>query len=389
MLIVGGGIGGLGAALACARAGWQIDLLEQADAFGEFGAGIQLGPNVVRVLHGWGLAGALEQVAARPGQIEVRDAHSGRQLALLPLGAAMQQRYGAPYLTIARADLHSALLGAVQAQAQVAVHLDARVMDATQDDEQVRVQTVRDQRFEAPLLVAADGVWSKLRALVVRDEAPRITGHLAYRAMAQQSALPAALRCTGVTVWLGPEFHVVQYPVRGGDWLNAVAVIEGQVSGNPRHWDHSANATELSRHMLRSAAPLRELLQAMPSWRLWPLSDRAPMQSAADQARGRVALLGDAAHPMVPYLAQGAGMAIEDAQVLAQCLQGDPGHPPAALRKYAQLRWRRNARVQARATRNGEIFHLRGVQRTGRDLALRLLGARLLDMPWLYGGPVA
>jgi salicylate hydroxylase len=390
MVIVGGGIGGLAAALACARAGWKVDLLEQALEFGEVGAGIQLGPNAVRLLQAMGLGNALLRVAAVPERLEVRNALSTQLLGMLPLGQRAQQRYGAPYITIARADMHGLLLEAVRAQGGVNLHLDSRVVGIAQDAQQVRVQTVQDQTFEAPVLLGADGLWSQVRKQVVADDVPpRVTGHLAFRAMVPQSDLSAHLRSQVVTAWMGPDFHAVHYPVRSGEWLNVVCIVHGTVAGDPQSWDHSANAHELRSRMELAGGTLHELIHAIPLWRLWPLTDREPMTSAAQHAKGRIALLGDAAHPMRPYLAQGAGMAIEDAAALAHCLQEVPNDVPQALARYADMRWQRNARVQARAIRNGQIYHLRGLPQVARDIALKLLGARLMDVPWLYEGPEA
>lgn len=388
MLISGGGIGGLAAALAGARAGWSVTLLEQSLIFAEVGAGIQLGPNVVKVLQGMGLGDALKKVAAFPSQLEVRNATSTELLGVLPLGQTAVRRYGAAYATIARADLHALLLEAVRLNGDVGLHLDSRVIGITQDDQCVHVQTVQDQALEAPLLVGADGLWSQVRKEVVdNDAAPRVTGHLAFRAMLPQSALPASLRSQVVTAWMGPDFHAVHYPVRCGEWLNVVCIVKGKVAGDPLSWDHSANASELRSRMSLARGPLRDLIHAVDSWRLWPLLDRPPMTGAGEQAKGRIALLGDAAHPMRPYLAQGAGMAIEDAAALAGALTDVPGNVAQALLRYANLRWQRNARVQARAIRNGEIYHLKGLQKVGRDIALKMLGARLMDVPWLYNGP--
>ena len=388
MLISGGGIGGLAAALACARKGWKVDVLEQSPLFGEVGAGIQLGPNVVKVLETLGVGDALRRVAAFPSQLEVRNATSTELLGVLPLGKAVEQRYGAPYVAIARADLHGLLLDAVRAQGGVGLHLDSRVLGIRQDANRVRVETVQDQSYEAPLLLGADGLWSTVRKQVLdNDLPPRVTGHLAFRAMLPQSELPQALRTQVVTAWMGPDFHAVHYPVRSGEWLNVVCIVHGTVAGDPQSWDHSANALELRSRMALARGTLRELIHAIGHWRLWPLTDREPMTSAAQHAKGRIALLGDAAHPMRPYLAQGAGMAIEDAAALATCLHELPGDVPQALQRYANLRWQRNARVQARAIRNGEIYHLKGYRQVGRDIALKLLGARLMDVPWLYNGP--
>jgi salicylate hydroxylase len=240
------------------------------------------------------------------------------------------------------------------------------------------------------VFIGADGGWSLTRKLLWNDGTPEPTGHLAYRAMVKQSDLPQVLRSDQVTAWLGPKLHVVQYPVRGGEWLNVVAIVHGQVKGDMSHWDHSANAHDIQRSLADTCAPLRDLVAAISYWRLWPLSIRPPMQGAAEHAIGRVALLGDAAHPMVPYLAQGAGMAIEDALALAWALGDatpDIGRDmEAKLKAYANARWQRNAQVQARAIKNGQIFHATGLMRWGRDTALRMLGDTLLDMPWLYAG---
>ncbi len=391
VLIAGGGIGGLSAALACARGGGRVALFERAAEFSEVGAGIQLGPNAMRVLYGWGLQQALDAVLAFPQRLQVRNALSAKLLGTLRLGDAARKRYGAPYATVHRADLHRLLVHAVSARAEVALHLNEAVLGVQQDDASVRLQFAGDQQERGDLLVAADGGFSVLRRQLLADGVPQPTGHLAYRAMVMQSDLPAALRSDQVTAWLGPRLHVVQYPVRGGAWLNVVAIVHGQAQGDMAHWDHSANALDLQRALSATCTPLRDLIHAIAHWRLWPLSIRPPMRGAHEQAQGRVAFLGDAAHPMVPYLAQGAAMAIEDAATLAQCLAGVDsalGEVGAALQRYASLRWQRNAQVQARAIRNGQIFHATGLTQLGRDLSLRLLGERLLDQPWLYsGGP--
>jgi len=388
-LIAGGGIGGLAAALAAARAGWGVRLYERAPVFCEVGAGIQLGPNVVKLLQGWGLADGLARVAAFPQQLEVRNAMSGRALGRLRLGDTMRQRYGAAYATVHRADLHALLLDAVR-QTGVTLKLNHTLDRFSQDTNTVSVQSGDDPPVEAEVLVGADGLWSPVRQWLLGDGPPRGTGHLAYRALVRQSDLPQALRSGNVTAWLGPRLHVVQYPVHGGDWLNVVAIVHGEVSGDPDNWDRGTEAQELLAALTGTCVPLQNFVRAITGWRLWALYDRPPMQGAFQHARGRVALLGDAAHPMRPYLAQGAGMAIEDAAELGRALAQarDPAlGVPTMLNRYALNRWQRNARVQARAIRNGQIFHARGAVSWGRDLAMKLLGERLLDVPWLYRGP--
>ena len=389
LLVAGGGIGGLAAALAASRQGVAVKLIEKAAIFSEVGAGVQLGPNGVRVLQGWGLCSALEDVAAFPARLRVRDAFSGRDLGELQLGAAMTARYGAPYATIHRADLHQLLLQAVQRSGAV-LQLGAHVQRVQQTARAVNVQISDGSgTTECDALLGADGLWSTVRQQLLGDGLPRGTGHLAYRALVPQSGLPAHLRTQDITVWMGPRLHVVQYPVRRGELLNVVAFVHGELgAGEAAGWDHSANAADLQLALTGTHAGLQELVQAIGHWRLWPMLDRAPMQSADQLAQGRIALLGDAAHPMRPYLAQGAGMAMEDAEALGQAMAlagGQTSAVPVALQRYAVNRWQRNARVQARALRNGRIFHAAGPMRWGRDAAMKLLGERLLDMPWLYG----
>lgn len=386
LLIAGGGLGGLAAALACGRAGWPVRVYEQATRFTEVGAGIQLGPNATRVLEGWGVAESLSAVAAFPQQLRVRSAREGRQLGTLRLGAAINQRYGAPYATVHRADLQAVLLDAVRASG-VEPMLGAKVTQVLPSPLGVAIRIDGQGEADGAALVGADGLWSSVRRQMWQDSPPRATGHLAYRGVIAQRDLPAALRSQDVNVWLGPRMHVVEYPVRGGSELNVVAIVHGQSPGPAEDWDQEALAVELQRAMGRLCTPLRDLVRAMPSWRLWALNDRSPMRGPDEMARGRVALLGDAAHPMRPYFAQGAGMAIEDAAELARLLanNGSAVDVPPALRAYALNRWRRGARVQALSRRNGRIFHASGLVRWGRDLALRLRGERLLDQPWLYG----
>jgi salicylate hydroxylase len=400
LLVAGGGIGGVAAALACARQGWQVRLFERTEAFGEYGAGIQLGPNVVRQLHRWQLNTPLAAVAAFPQRLDVRDAASGQALASLRL-ADMAARYGAPYATIHRADLLEVLVQATTSIADIQVRLGRRVQSFSDGGDSVLLRTLLpDGKPAAPVegdaLVGADGLWSGVRAQLLADGPPRLTGHLAYRALLPQSSLPAALRSQTVTAWLGPRLHLVSYPVRAGEALNVVAFVHGTPPGGANaatpdllaHWDHATNAHHLQAALAGCCAPLQDLVRAVPAWRLWVMSDRPPLRAATEQARGRVALLGDAAHPMRPYLAQGAGMAIEDAEALGRALHqvNTAGiDVPTVLARYALERWQRNARVQAKAQRNGVIFHATGLVRWGRNVALRVLGERLLDMPWLYG----
>lgn len=393
VLIAGGGIGGMASALGAVRAGWDVRLYERALTFTEVGAGVQLGPNVVRCLQAWGLQQGLQAVAAFPDRLQVRSALSGQTLGTLPLGTQTIQSYGAAYATIHRADLHQLLLDAVRTCSEVQLNQGIAIDSYTQSDSVVLVRTSQGKDIEGDALIGADGVRSRIRTQLLADGPPRSTGHLAYRALARQAALPKRLRTQQVTAWLGPRLHVVQYPVRRGEWQNLVVIVQGPAPDDLEHWNHAANAADLAQALAGTCTALQDIIRAVPAtgqgWRLWPLADRPPVCHADQMAQGLIALLGDAAHPMRPYLAQGAGMAIEDAVQLQNALSMHDLEVSLRLRRYALNRWQRNARVQARSQRNGRIFHATGLVRWGRDLSMRLLGERLLDVPWLYsGGPM-
>lgn len=408
-LVVGGGIGGLAAAVACVRRGWPVQLHEQAARFTELGAGVQLGPNVTRRLAAWGLLDALNRVSVQPRELVVRSAVHGGVLASRGLQHDMLTRYGAPYLTVHRAGLHHVLLEAARRIGDIDLVCGSRVCDVGASTARVTLHHLAnapehaagttDPTVEAgQLLLAADGLWScARRAVIDNDPPPGPTGHVAYRSLALQAALPASLRSADVTVWLGPRLHAVRYPVidprQGGLALNWVLVVHQAdlparvgLDAEALRWDEGALPHEWADALSSAHADLRRQLEAMPHWQRWTLHDREPLRSAAQMARGRIALLGDAAHPMRPYLAQGAGMAIEDAFELEACLGLTGLSVPQQLQRYAQARWPRNARVQQRSRRNGRIFHATGPMRWGRDAALRTLGARLLDQSWLYRG---
>ena len=391
LLIAGGGIGGLAASLGASRAGWEVRLYERAAAFTEVGAGVQLGPNVVRRLQAWGLQRPLQDVAVFPERLQVRSALTGHELAALPLGATAIERYGAAYATIHRADLHGLLLSAVTQYTDTQLHLDHAIDSYADADGVVTVRTSRGKQVEGDALIGADGLWSRTRTQLLGAVPPRVTGHLAYRALVPQHALPDALRTAQVTAWLGPHLHAVQYPVRRGELQNLVVIVQGPAPQDLENWDHAANAAGLEHALQGTCTALQDVVRSVSAvgsagWRLWPLCDRPPVRSADEMAQGLVGLLGDAAHPMRPYLAQGAGMAIEDAAELARALAMDAVDVPTRLKRYALARWQRCARVQARSIRNGQIFHSTGLVRLGRDASIKLLGERILDVPWLYAG---
>lgn len=383
--VVGAGVAGLATALACARAGHRVQVFEQVREFAPVGAGIQLGPNATRVLHDLGLESAVRAVAAFPAELQVRSGIDARLLGVLPLGEQAQTRYGAPYATLARADLHHILLTALEAHTQASLYLASHIDSAQQDSGAVQFRTADGMVRRVECMAAADGLWSKLRSQVLYDTPPDATGHIAYRALVPQADLPEDLRSAVVTAWLGPNFHAVTYPVRGGAWLNAVVVVHGVGEGESDNWSQPAEPEAVAARLDGAALALRDLVQAMGAWQSWTMFDRPPLRSAALMGAARIALVGDAAHPMRPYLAQGAGMALEDSWCLARELSRPGLSVDQAVQAYANARWQRNARVQKRAARNGVWFHSSGARARVRDLGMRVLGARTLDMPWLYG----
>lgn len=394
ILLVGGGIGGLATALALGQGGVATQLFEQSPAFTEVGAGIGLGPNAVRRLQTWGVWEALQAKGFLPSQLEVMDAKNGQQLGCLPMATAFEQRYGAPYLTIHRADLHQVLSEAVNAQGLSALHLGHLLQDAKADASCVKTQWLAPDGqtvwYESQAMVGADGISSKVRELAWPSQQLHASGHWAYRTLLPRHVLPAAWRSDAMGLWLGPRLHVVHYPVRGGEWLNVVVLVETNDAAQTPGWDSQRSAAQtaddLNQALQGCCSSLQDLVRMSESWRAWALFDRHPLQSADDMVRGRLTLLGDAAHPMLPYLAQGAGMAIEDADALSQCWSQAGLSIEQRLQAYAQARWQRVAKVQARARRNARVFHASGVLAWGRDAAMRWGGAAVMDQPWLYGG---
>lgn len=383
---------GLAATVAAARAGASVRLFEQSARLGEVGAGLQLGPNAVRVLADWGLMEALRACAAFPDALVVRDARGGGELGRLRLGERAQARYGHPYATVHRADLHALLWQAASAQPRVVLTLGQTVLGWQAGPDLVSVRVSDGENVQGRLLLGCDGLWSRVRTPLLGEVLPVPTGHIAYRGLVDQSGLAPARRQRDVLAWLGPRMHAVSYPVRRGEQLNVVVIVHGRLDGDVQNWSHAAEATVLRAAMGRVAPALDATLQAVPHWLRWPLFERPVITGAQAHGSGRVALLGDAAHPMRPYLAQGAAMALEDAWSLGRLLAQQPGalaDPEPLLRQWAELRWRRNAWVQARSRRNGHIFHLRPPLSWGRNLAMAVLGERLLDVPRLYAGPAS
>lgn len=390
VIVAGAGIGGLAAALALVRAGQRVTVLERSAEFAPIGAGIQLGPNAMKVLASWGLQDALLAHACLPQAIAVHHAATGRSISRILLGSAVQQRYGQVYATVHRAHLHAVLLAAVQAQPSVQVLRGMPVQSVqTFPNSTVQVSTP-EHTYTADALVAADGVWSSVRPLVFADGAPHATGHAAYRTLLPIADVPHAWR-SGVGVWWARDVHVVHYPVHSGQQLNLVVLSQASAAQATASWAQSTSHAQVMSQLPQVCPDLKALLNLAQAntqggadpWNSWHLYDRP---AASSWVQGHVALLGDAAHPMLPYLAQGAAMALEDAAALGHQVALSTDWPNA-LKTYQQIRKARTERVVATARRNGRIFHLPAPWSIARDAVLAYQGTEVLGMPWLYGGP--
>lgn len=384
ILIAGAGVGGLTAALALARSGQQVVVLEAAQQLTDAGAGIQLAPNAMRVLASLGLADDLQSRAVAPAAIRILHGRSGREIVRIPLGADAERRYGAPYWVMHRADLQRALLAALERLETVTLRLGATVVDHAPHADGVTVAAKTPSgvlvQEHGAALIGADGLWSQVRRNLGHNE-PRFRRRLALRTTVPAQAVAAAWREPMTNLWLGRNAHLVHYPVRGGAAVNMVAIIShpAEVHG----WDAPADHPTALRSFRRWCAPARELLDGVAQWQTWSLYDLVPFRP---WSRGPVTLIGDAAHPMLPFLAQGGAMAVEDAGVLAHCVARSPDDLAAGFHAYEDRRYARTARVAAAAARNGAIYHLPAPLSSARNAVMRGLGGERLRAryDWLY-----
>ncbi len=381
-LISGGGIGGLAAAHALAQRGFPIRVLEQSAEFREAGAGIQLGPNIFRALGKLGLKDAVLADAWEPKAQEMRDALTGKSITRVPLGNDSFERFGEPYAVTHRHDLHAVFLNACKSNNLVTLETQQRLIDFEDVSGGILVQLESGDEIKGRALIGCDGMWSRVREKIVGDGAPRVSGHIAYRAVLKRSEVPDDLWQPDIVLWAGPRTHFVHYPLRRGELYNLVAVFHSDryVEG----WNTEADTSELWTHFKGQRPEVLRLLERIETWRMWVLCDREPIR---EWSKGNVTLLGDAAHPMLQYMAQGACMATEDAYWLAEKVAQTPGDLPAAFRAYQEKRYLRTGRVQLMARVYGEFYHARGVTAELRD---QMLGARTPQdaydgIEWLYG----
>ncbi len=383
--IAGAGIGGLTAALTLARRGFSVTVLERAPGLEEVGAGIQLSPNASRILIELGLSDALAAQAVVPDAMVVRSGATGDTLATAALGASVAGRYGSPWWVIHRADLLAILAKACRAEPAIRIETGVTVTGLSAEGAGVGLALTSTNGAESrnvPALIGADGLRSAVRAGLGDAGSPDFRGRIAWRATLPMEAVPEAFRGPRLGLWLGADAHCVHYPLQAGRTFNIVVILgaERPVEG----WRAPGDPAVLIRRLSGWPAALREVAARIEDWQCWSLADR-PAWFGPANATMPVTLLGDAAHPMLPFVAQGGAMAIEDAAVLANEAAATPEDLGSAFRRYAAARRDRVARVQGLARRNGAIYHLKGPPAFARDLAIRVMGRGIVaSQDWIY-----
>jgi salicylate hydroxylase len=381
VLIAGGGIGGLAAALALTRRGLAVKVLEQSPELGEIGAGIQLGPNAFAAFDALGIGARARGRAVYTDEMVMHDALDESLVGRIPVGAAFRERFGNPYAVIHRADVHLSLLEGARESDAIEVATSTRVARIEQDGDSVTVVDGQGVRHRGAALVAADGVKSAVRAQYVGDPA-RVSGHVVYRAVVDKDDFPADLRWNAASIWVGPNCHLVHYPLRGGEQYNVVVTFH---SRRQEEWSVTEGSAEEVQSYFEGICPrARQLIDLPRSWKRWATADRDPI---GQWTYGRTTLLGDAAHPTLQYLAQGACMALEDAVTLGEALRVHDNDFALAFDRYQRSRIARTARVVLSAREMGRIFHASGVERLVRnDLWKGRTPERFYDaLEWLYG----
>lgn len=381
VLVAGGGIGGLAAALALTRRGLPVKVLEQSQQLGEIGAGIQLGPNAFAAFDALGIGPIARGRAVYVDEMVMHDALDETLVGRIPTQEAFLRRFGNPYAVIHRADVHQSLLDGVQASGRIEVATSTCVQRIEQDADGVTVHDTQGRMHRGRFLVGADGVKSAVRRQYVGDEA-RVSGHVVYRAVVDRADFPAELQWNAASIWVGPNCHLVHYPLRGGEQYNVVVTFH---SRQKEEWSVREGSREEVQSYFEGICPkARQLIDLPKDWKRWATADREPI---GQWVFGRAVLLGDAAHPMLQYLAQGACMALEDAVTLGEALAVTGDDLGRAFELYQRSRVARTARVVLSAREMGRIYHAKGVERLVRnDLWKGRSPERFYDaMEWLYG----
>ena len=385
VLIAGGGIGGLAAALALTRRGFEVKVLEQAPEIGEIGAGIQLGPNAFHAFDALGVGDKARGRAVYTDFMVMHDAVDEYQVGKIPTGEAFIKRFGNPYAVIHRVDVHTALLEGAQETGKVEFLTSTRVARIEQDAKGVTVFDQHGNEYQGLALIGADGVKSVVRAHYVNDPA-RVTGHVVYRAVVDKKDFPENLQWNAASIWVGPNCHLVHYPLRGGEQYNVVVTFH---SRQQEEWGVTDGSKEEVQSYFQGICPkARQLIDLPKSWKRWATADREPI---GQWSFGRATLLGDAAHPTTQYMAQGACMALEDAVTLGEALQVASNDFEKAFDLYQRARVSRTARIVLSGREMGRLYHAKGVERLVRnDLWRGRTPERFYDaMEWLYGWNVS
>jgi salicylate hydroxylase len=381
VLVAGGGIGGLAAALALVRQGFQVQVLEQAPEIGEIGAGIQLGPNAFHAFDALGIGDKARGRAVYTDYMVMHDALDEYQVGKIPTGEAFLKRFGNPYAVIHRVDIHNSLLEGAQETGKVEFLTSTRVERIEQTDTTVTVHCSNGQSYTGQALIGADGGKSVVRAQYVNDP-PRVTGHVVYRAVIEKKDFPENLQWNAASIWVGPNCHLVHYPLRGGEQYNVVVTFH---SRNKEEWGVTDGSKEEVQSYFQGICPkARQLIDLPKSWRRWATADREPIDT---WVHGRATILGDAAHPTTQYMAQGACMALEDAVTLGEALRVNNNDWTKALALYQKSRVARTARIVLSGREMGRLYHAKGVERLVRNSLWKgRTPERFYDaMEWLYG----
>jgi 2-polyprenyl-6-methoxyphenol hydroxylase-like FAD-dependent oxidoreductase len=383
-IVAGGGIGGLATALGLARKGIAVTVLEKAQTLGEIGAGIQLGPNAFHCFDALGIGDAARSMAVFIDRLRLMDAMSGEEITHVPLDAPFRQRFGNPYAVVHRGDLHGVFLKACRDSDLIVLRTGCEVVGYDQDDTAVTAGLASGETVRGAVLIGADGLWSNIRKRIVGDGPPRVSGHTTYRSVIPTDMMPENLRWNAATLWAGPKCHLVHYPLSGWKVFNLVVTCHNDapepVAGKP------CSEAEVMQGFAHIHPSAQEIIRHGSDWKSWVLCDREPVEQWVD---GRAVLLGDAAHPTLQYMAQGACMAMEDGVCLADEVAAHPGNLDAALEADRAQRVLRTARVQLQSRAVGEhIFHPDGVHAQLRNAIMRAkTPAEWYDtLAWLYGG---
>ena len=383
VLIAGGGIGGLSAALGLARKGFGVVVLEKSPKLGEIGAGIQIGPNAFHAFDYLGVGDEARAQAVYIDMLRLMDAMSGEEIIHIPLDEPFRKRFGNPYAVVHRADLHGVLLNACEANDRIELRVNSEVLGYQQNGTTVTAEIISGEHMTGCALIGADGLRSSIRQRLVGDGEPIVSGHSTYRSVIPTEAMPEDLRWNAATLWAGPKCHIVHYPLSGWKVFNLVVTYHNDapepVSGQP------VPIEEVRKGFAHITERARKIIEHGTDWRLWVLCDRDPVDSWID---GRVALLGDAAHPMMQYYAQGACMAMEDAVCLSHMMEHCGGNVETALLGYRDQRVVRTGRVQIGARAIGEhVYHPAGVHAAVRNEIMQSMSTEdYYDrLEWLYG----